>query len=101
ACSRTTGHEHGGHMSKVLPERPDLDQLKKQAKELLIAVRAARPEALVRAGQENAAAFSLNDAQRVLAREYGFPSWTKLKLHVETRTDEAAEVRLIEAALEG
>ena len=35
-------------MNKKLPERPDLDQLKKQAKDLLNDIRAQRPEALAR-----------------------------------------------------
>jgi ankyrin repeat protein len=86
-------------MKKQLPERPDLEQLKKQAKDLLEAVHAGMPEALVRIGREERETFALNDAQRILAREYGFESWPKLKLHVETRTEEAAEARLIEAAL--
>ncbi len=89
--------------SKQLPERPDLGQLKKQAKELLDAVHAERAEALRRVADERIAAddFALHDAQRVLAREYGYASWAKLKLHVETREIDAAEARLIEAALEG
>lgn len=50
-----------------LPERPNLEQLRKQAKEL-------------RASEKLA---SLSDAQLALARRYGFPSWPKLKLAVE------------------
>ena len=88
-------------MTKLLPERPDLGQLKKQAKDLLDAVQAGRAEALGRlAADDDRETFVLHDAQRVLAREYGFTSWAKLKLHVETRTADAAEVRLVEAALE-
>ncbi|MBP6508053.1 MAG: ankyrin repeat domain-containing protein [Opitutaceae bacterium] len=88
-------------MNKQLPERPDLEQLKKQAKELLDNVHAGQAEALVRIGKEEIEAFALNDAQRIIAREYGFESWPKLKLHLETRTEEAAEARLIQAALDG
>jgi len=89
--------------TKQLPERPDLGQLKKQAKEFLARVHAGEAEALRRVGDEKIEAenFALHDAQRVIAREYGFASWAKLKLHVETREIEAAEVRLVEAALEG
>lgn len=72
-------------MNKQLPERPDLEQLKNQAKGLLDEVHAGRPDALARIGKENPAAFALHDAQRTLAREYGFESWLKLKWHVETR----------------
>ncbi|MCF7689195.1 MAG: ankyrin repeat domain-containing protein [Cephaloticoccus sp.] len=88
-------------MKKQLPERPDLEQLKKQAKDLLNEMESRRPEALARIGEENQETFALHDAQRILAREYGFESWPKLKLHVETRTEDTAEARLIEAALSG
>lgn len=91
-------------MNKSLPERPDLEQLKKQAKDLLAAIRNARPEALARAKLETpeaADAFALTDAQRVLAREYAFPSWAKLKLHVETRDVENATEALLMAAVRG
>src|SRR5688572_22581123 len=90
---------------KSLPERADLEQLKKQARELLDAVHSGETSAIARvAAAENASAisdFALHDAQRVLAREYGFPSWAKLKLEVETRTIESAETRLFEAVLGG
>lgn len=78
-------------MNKQLPERSNLEQLKTQAKDLLHEVRAGQADALVRIGNENRETFALHDAQRILAREYGFPSWAKLKLHVETRTREAAK----------
>ncbi|MEO5960758.1 MAG: ankyrin repeat domain-containing protein [Opitutaceae bacterium] len=93
-------------MIKQLPGRPDLGQLKKQAKDLLDEIRAANAMALARAeiktGDTVAIdAFALHSAQRVIAREHGFASWSKLKLHVETRAVEGAAARLIEAALEG
>ncbi|HZZ20248.1 MAG TPA: ankyrin repeat domain-containing protein [Opitutaceae bacterium] len=88
-------------MSKSLPERPDMGQLKKQAKDLLTAVRAGKPEALTRIGKEDPKGFALHDAQLVLAREHGFPSWTKLKIHVDTSDESAAEASLFESALEG
>jgi hypothetical protein len=59
-------------MSRDLPPNPNLEHLKKQAKALLDKLR-----------QRNADA-TLVDAQHALAREYGFPSWPKLKAHVET-----------------
>ncbi len=88
-------------MNKTLPERPDLDQLKKQAKDLLNDLRAQRPEALARVPRNEVAGFALNDAQRILAREYGFPSWAKLKQHVETRDVTSAGRALVTAALRG
>lgn len=88
-------------MSKQLPERPDLGQLKKQAKDLLKDVRAGRPEAVARVPQNEVAGFALSDAQRVIAREHGFPSWAKLKLHLETRESGIATARLVMAAVHG
>jgi ankyrin repeat protein len=55
-----------------LPERPSLEQLRKQAKEHLDTLRAADPSA------------RLATAQHALAREYGFDSWPKLVHHVES-----------------
>jgi len=89
-------------MSRSLPERPDWGQLKKQAKDLLRDVRANLPDALARlaaVGESAVATFSLHDAQRVLAREYGWPSWPRLKIFVETRGAAVALDALIHAAL--
>jgi ankyrin repeat protein len=55
-----------------LPERPSLEQLRKQAKEHLDTLRAADPSV------------NLASAQHALAREYGFESWPKLVHHVES-----------------
>jgi ankyrin repeat protein len=69
---------------KQLPPRPNLDQLKHQAKELLTAGKAS----------------ALHDAQTILAREYGFKSWNALRDHVEAVTLEfdAAVDAFLEAA---
>ena len=53
-------------MSPSLPVAANLEQLRKQAKDL------ARSGAL-----------KLSDAQLAIAREYGFPSWPRLKAYVE------------------
>jgi ankyrin repeat protein len=66
-------------MPRELPEHPSLEHLKKQAKDLLHAGGAAR----------------LAEAQRLVAHEYGFASWAKLKSHVESF---AADPRLAFAA---
>lgn len=60
-------------MTKVeaLPARPRLEFLKKLAKQQVAALR--------RQGRTT----SLAAAQLTLARKYGFPSWRKLKAHVE------------------
>lgn len=70
-----------------LPDRPDLDQLKKQAKELLAAHERAEPEALEEVKRhfnlEPNRALTLSQAQLVLARAYGFESWPKMKAFVD------------------
>lgn len=76
-------------MPRTLPPNPSLEQLKHQAKELLKSSRALDPQALLRIEQylpNRAVAARLADAQLVIAREYGFASWPKLKLQVETLT---------------
>lgn len=64
----------------TVPVGIDLDQYKTQAKELLKGARSGLSEALARlreGGQsEN---FKLADAQLVIARENGFPSWSRFK----------------------
>lgn len=62
-------------MSRSLPEKPSLEFLKKQAKELQTSVPHAK----------------LADAQHALANEYGFPTWAKLKAHVAAATATPAE----------
>lgn len=75
-------------MKQSLPPRPRLAQLKRQAKELLKQFRAGVHEASLRFAEHHPrlpepAAVSLSDAQLVIAREYDFASWPKLKHHVE------------------
>lgn len=67
-----------------LPVRPDLDQLRHQAKDLLRAARAGDPAARSRILAVTDRVI-LASAQLALAREYGFPSWTKLTLEVRRR----------------
>jgi ankyrin repeat protein len=73
--------------SRRMRENPDLDQLKRQAKELLQAYSAGQPEAAAEIAAyyrgADPAAFALHDAQLVLARSYGFESWSKLKAYVD------------------
>jgi Ankyrin repeats (3 copies) len=58
----------------------DLDQYKTQAKELLREASAGLPEALARLRQHHRQDnINLSDAQLVIAKENGFPSWTRLK----------------------
>lgn len=86
-------------MSKQLPDRPNLDHLRKQAKDLLLAYRNRDPNALQRfaALPTKPELASLHDAQAVVAREYGFESWTKLVRHVEgVRADEGITDEVVE-----
>ncbi len=75
----------------LLPARPSLEQLRKQAKELLQDYRAGATDAADRfnsiiprlADPTPSGSVTLADAQFVMAREYGFESWAKLVHHVE------------------
>jgi ankyrin repeat protein len=79
-----------------LPARPNLEQLKKQAKTLLHAAQNREPAALQRfatlpafsshAHDRMASEVALHDAQSVIAREHGFDSWTALREEVDART---------------
>jgi ankyrin repeat protein len=73
--------------TRALREHPDLEQLKRQAKELLDAFRSQQPNAVAEVNTHyrgaEAASFALHDAQLVLARAYGFASWPKLKAYVD------------------
>ena len=84
-------------MPQELPERPNLEQLKKQAKSLLHAAQAGEAAALRRfaalpafskksISDLGAVGLALHDAQSVIAREHGFASWKELREEVETRT---------------
>jgi hypothetical protein len=76
-------------MSRHLPEFPNLDHLKKQARELLRDLRTLSPDA------------RLSDAQRVLARQYGFAGWPQLKANVEGLGLEKADRRAVADFVKG
>jgi len=99
---------------RPLPDSPDLDQLKRQSKDLLRAARDADPSALSRfrvlpafqhASDDDLAraSLALHDAQSVIAREHGFPSWNALRERVEELTldFDAAAREFVEAATDG
>lgn len=75
-----------------LPARPSLEQLRKQAKELLKNCRAGDAAAAERFGaviprladSPTSVGVTLADAQFVLAREYGFENWAALAHHITT-----------------
>src|SRR5689334_7111469 len=70
----------------LLPDDPDLNQLRRLAKELRDAARAGVPEALellrAHAGAPPGQV-RLADAQLAIARAHGFASWARLKHHLE------------------
>ena len=72
--------------ARALPDAPDLEWLRKQAKRRLVELRRTTPEA------------RLADAQLDLARSYGFRSWRALKAHVDSLTIDG---RLFVLAREG
>jgi ankyrin repeat protein len=82
---------------RLLPERPSLEQLRKQAKDLLRDARAGDASALARITETGrsttGARITLADAQCAIAREYGFSSWPKLVRHVEAVTGGAFVLR--------
>ena len=58
-------------MTTPLPAAPNLEHLRKQAKDL------------VRAREDGPEPLQLHEAQLAIAREYGFASWPRLKAYVE------------------
>lgn len=94
-------------MSTSLPERPDLEQLRRQAKELRDAARRGDPGAAERFARHHPSAslgfVTLAAAQLVIARELGFVSWPQLKATVDahaTSPEQRAEV-FVAASIEG
>src|ERR1700682_2274882 len=89
--------------AQELPARPNLDQYKKRAKELVKAAKAgeARAFALMREhhprlkkasdDELRRAKFALADAQLLItARWHGFASWPKFAKHIETISSESS-----------
>jgi hypothetical protein len=80
-------------LSADLPANPSVEQLRKQAKDIRDSVRTGHAEAVdvvhqlhprpADAAAAGWAAFSLSDAQLVVARFYGFASWRRLREHLD------------------
>ena len=92
-------------MTSPLPERPNIEHLRKQAKQLLKAHKAGDPSAcstlrrlhrFTNATDEQilAAPFTLKEVQFALALSYGFRNWDHLKAYVESVTPLPAHHRL-------
>ncbi len=67
-----------------LPPHPDLDQLRRQAKDLLRAAQHGDTDAVARVHAVSDRLI-LDSAQLAVAREYGFASWARLKTEVTRR----------------
>jgi hypothetical protein len=92
---------------RPLPLNPNLDHLKYQAKDLLKGHAAHDPSAAQRIrefhpnfktasdAQVFSAEFRLTSAQLAIAREHGFPSWSRLKARIEKPThSDSPDLRL-------
>lgn len=81
----------------TLPARPSLEHLRKQAKRLHRAAKAEDAAARAQVGPYfgDPSHISLQQAQLVIARDYGFSSWVRLKRHIESGagTEETTEQR--------
>lgn len=65
-------------MSQALPSRPNLDWLRKTARQMLNERRSKEPAA------------KLAEVQFALARQYGFSSWRAMKAHIEAQQRRAS-----------
>jgi ankyrin repeat protein len=94
-----------------LPAAPNLEQQRKRAKDLLNAVRAGNADAIARVRrfhprltgsttQSVVADARLTDVQWVIAREYGFASWARLKAHIEALAGKTERRRPFETDLQ-
>jgi ankyrin repeat protein len=77
-------------MSRDLPAQPNLEHLRKQAKDRLREWRR----------QDVGTRRQLSDAQHDLAREYGFATWAALKTHVESLAEAADPARALSRAIQ-
>jgi ankyrin repeat protein len=95
---------------KELPARPNLEQYKKQAKDLFKAWASGDPDGVWRIKRHNPrlaklshvdfrkVSLRLADAQLAIAREHGFESWPKFAKHIDDLTRERSPVSIFEAA---
>ncbi|MGB8887843.1 MAG: ankyrin repeat domain-containing protein [Candidatus Korobacteraceae bacterium] len=95
---------------KELPARPNLEQYKKQAKELLKACASGDPDGVWRMKRHNPRLAKLSDgefrklslrladAQLAIAREHGFETWPKFARHIDDLTRASSSISKFEAA---
>ncbi|MEM7364119.1 MAG: glyoxalase superfamily protein [Pseudomonadota bacterium] len=90
------GIKKGGHVTRSLPDNPNLDHLKHEAKRILRSAKAGDADelALLRRISKYADAsdadiqssIALLEVQQALAKDYGYAGWPELKTYVESRT---------------
>jgi ankyrin repeat protein len=95
---------------KALPARPNLEQYKKQAKELLKVCASGDAEGVWRIKRYNSRLAKLSegdfrnvplrlaDAQLAIAGEHGFESWPKFAKHIEDLTRDSSSISKFETA---
>lgn len=98
--------------TRRLPGDPSLEHLKNQARTLQRQIRAADPQAtatvrefhprfaLAAGRSPQLASFPLSAAQLVIARQYGFASWNRLRQHAEVIIRPVASPRELARAFE-
>jgi len=96
--------------AKEVPAHPNLEQYKKQAKDLVKARKSGDPETLRRIRQVHprlgklsdiefqGSKFVLADALLIIAREHGFESWPRFAKHIASLNRESSPDRLWESA---
>ena len=92
--------------AKQLPAWPNVEELGKQAEELLSGRRTSEAIQRIRkfhprlkeVTEAQLETFSLADAQWVIAREYGFESWPKFIKHIEEMARASSPVSKFELA---
>ena len=96
--------------AKEVPAHPNLEQYKKQAKDLVKARKSGDPETLRRIRQVHSrlgklsdaefqsSKFALADAQFIIAREHSFESWPRFAKHLASLNRESSRASLWESA---
>jgi Ankyrin repeats (3 copies) len=96
--------------TREFPPHPNLEQYRKQAKELLKAYQGADMKAMVRVRKKHprfrklseaefrSESFALADAQLVIAREHGLESWPRFAKYIEEMERKDSPTSIFEAA---
>lgn len=95
-------------MALSLPQNPDLEHLRRDARSLQRAVRSAEPVALGLVSRLHpeglrgeTASFALSDAQLVVARRLGFASWPRLHSYLTAAADLSRDPAALDPASGG